>query len=453
MEKKTPMRVTFDKFDAMSKLSDLKTSKHQRNKHPTEQIERLAKIMREHGVRHPISVSRLSGEVCFGHGRWAAAKLNGWKSYPVVMQDFANDQEEYACVQSDNGIALWAELDIAAINSDLLKLGEEFDLDLLGIKDLELVRPDVEPGCDEDDVPEVVEPKTKLGDIYQLGRHRLMCGDSTSVDALAILFQDDSPAELCFTSPPYADQREYRGGKELSTEHLAKFISTAFGRANYFVVNLGLSRKEGEVNTYWDDYINEAKACGLKLLSWNVWNRSGLAGYSIGQITAMFPIEHEFIFVFGGAYNKLNKTVPNKDSGVVRSGFLDRQKDGSMSHKEGVKIGAFRAMGTVYSGGVVKGNESGHPAAFPVEFPEKYIEAMTDEDDGVYEPFGGSGSTLIACEKTNRKCFMMELDPHYCDVIVARWEKYTGQQAELTNGQPTIKTKRKRDTVSNGATA
>ncbi len=136
------MRVTFEKYDAMAKLSTLKASKHQRNKHPQEQIERLAKIMLTHGVRHPISVSKLSGEVCFGHGRWAAAKLNGWKTFPVVYQDFKDDQEEYACVQSDNGIALWAELDLTAINSDLLNLGPEFDLDLLGIKGLEVQPPE-----------------------------------------------------------------------------------------------------------------------------------------------------------------------------------------------------------------------------------------------------------------------------------------------------------------------
>ncbi len=131
------MRVTFEKHDGMVKLSKLKASRHQRNKHPQEQIERLAKIMATHGVRHPISISKLSGEVCFGHGRWAAAKLNGWKEFPVVYQEFASDEEEYACVQSDNGIALWAELDIAAILEDL-KLMPDLDADLLGLKSLEL---------------------------------------------------------------------------------------------------------------------------------------------------------------------------------------------------------------------------------------------------------------------------------------------------------------------------
>lgn len=132
------MRIAFDSYAEVLPLSKLKKSKHQRNKHPKEQIERLAKIMKEHGVRHPIHISKLSGQVCFGHGRWEAAKLNGWKEFPVVYQQFNNDDEEYACVQSDNAIAHWAELDLSAINTDLANLGPDFDIDLLGIKDFVL---------------------------------------------------------------------------------------------------------------------------------------------------------------------------------------------------------------------------------------------------------------------------------------------------------------------------
>ncbi len=128
------MRITFKGYDELMPLKDLKKSKHQRNKHPKEQIERLAKIMEKHGVRHPIHISRLSGEVCFGHGRWEAAELNGYKKYPVVYQDFKDDVEEYSCVQSDNAIATWAELDMDGISFDIPSLGPDFDIDLLGIE-------------------------------------------------------------------------------------------------------------------------------------------------------------------------------------------------------------------------------------------------------------------------------------------------------------------------------
>ena len=132
------MRIAFDSYAEILPLKKLIKSKHQRNKHPKDQLERLAKIMQAHGVRHPIHISKLSGRVCFGHGRWEAAKLNGWKEYPVVYQDFKDDDEEYACVQSDNAIAHWAELDLSSINNDLGNLGPDFDIDLLGIKDFVL---------------------------------------------------------------------------------------------------------------------------------------------------------------------------------------------------------------------------------------------------------------------------------------------------------------------------
>ena len=132
------MRITFKTYDELMPLKDMKKSKHQRNKHPQDQIERLALIMEKHGVRHPIHISRQSGQICFGHGRREAAILNGYKDYPIVYQDFKDDEEEYACVQSDNAIASWAELDLMSINMDLPNLGSDFDIDLLGIKNFVL---------------------------------------------------------------------------------------------------------------------------------------------------------------------------------------------------------------------------------------------------------------------------------------------------------------------------
>lgn len=133
------MRITFNTYDKLEKLTKLKKSRFQRNKHPKDQIERLAKLMREQGVRHPIHIAIVDGvdtkEIAFGHGRRDAAKLNKWKEYPIVYQEFEDMDEYYACVQSDNAIALWSELDLSAINEDIINLGPDFDVDLLGIKD------------------------------------------------------------------------------------------------------------------------------------------------------------------------------------------------------------------------------------------------------------------------------------------------------------------------------
>jgi hypothetical protein len=129
-----PMRLAFKKYDKLAIIKNLKPSKYQRNKHPAEQILRLAKIMATHGVRHPIHISKRSGNICFGHGRLEAAKLNGWTKFPIVYQDFKSDDEEYICVQSDNAISEWSELDLSAINNDLAEFGP-FDIELLGMKD------------------------------------------------------------------------------------------------------------------------------------------------------------------------------------------------------------------------------------------------------------------------------------------------------------------------------
>jgi len=305
----------------------------------------------------------------------------------------------------------------------------DFDLSLIGFDADELanlLEPEQVDGLtDEDAVPEPPEtPVTVAGDVWILGNHRLMCGDSTSIDAVEKLM-DGQRADFCFTSPPYADQRNYNGGKELSTEHLATFIRASSANCEFFAVNLGLSRKAGEINTYWDDYIAEAKNCGLKLVSWNIWNRSGEGG-SIGNMTAAFPINHEWIFVFSTDAPELNRTILNKHGGKGVSATI-RGSDSEFSKRQSV-VHEFGKLGTVFQCGVQRGKNE-HPAMFPVELPKTYIEACTEKNGVVYEPFAGSGTTLIACEKTTRYCRLMELDPKYCDVIVKRWQEFTGKQA------------------------
>lgn len=403
----------------------VKPNNKNRNKHPESQIERLVKIITHQGFRQPLIISNRSGLLVAGHGRLIAAKRLGMTEVPVIFQDFENEEMEYQAQVSDNAIALQAELDLAGINVDIGELGP-FDIELLGLENFSVEVADKVPGCDEDDAPAVhAESRVVRGDVFSLGRHRLMCGDSTMIDDVEQLMAGEK-AELCFTSPPYADQREYGGGLELSTEHLATFIRASLKSVNYYAVNLGYSRKNGEVNQYWDDYIKEARECAIKLLSWNVWSK-GVCG-SVGNQTAMFGISHEFIFVFGEHAKDLNRTVPNKHAGSFNENSTTRQSNGSTKKRKSVVIGDFSQMQTVFSCDVQRGQDGiEHPARFPVALPEAYIEAMTGSNQIVYEPFGGSGTTLIAAEKTNRKSMTMEIDPKYCAVILDRWAKYTGQ--------------------------
>ncbi len=381
------MRITFKTFDEMLPLSKLKKSKHQRNKHPQDQIIRLAKIMEAHGVRHPIHISRLSGQVCFGHGRWEAAKLNKYTEYPVVYQDFKDDDEEYACVQSDNAIASWAELGMAGINLDLANLGPDFDIDLLGIKDF-VLEPAEKFHADQDEVPEQVEATAKLGDIWQLGEHRLMCGDSTSIDAVENLMAGEK-ADMVFTDPPYGLADKWQGG--------------TWGSKPMY--------KDAK---RWDqpmqqEHIQQIFSFSKNIILWggNYYSMPGSRCWISWRKSQQMPTMADFEL----AWTSFDK--PSKEW------TSSRNSDGNRVH----------------------------PTQKPVALAEWCFENYADPKS-VLDLFGGSGSTLIACEKTNRKCFMMELDPHYCDVIVARWEKYTNKKAVLLNGkaQTTIRRSANRKT-------
>ena len=374
-------------FDKRVPLAELKPHPKNRNKHPEDQIKRLARILEYQGFRYPVKVSKRSGFVTSGHGRIEAARLNGWPDVPVNFQDYDSDEQEYADVQADNAIASWAELDLSGINADLGELGPEFDLDLLGIKNFEI--DPVAPQCDPDDVPEPpAEPKTKRGDIYQLGRHRLMCGDSTAITDVERLM-DGENADMVFTDPPYG------------IEHSGKGITGDAPGGNAFGEIIG------------DDSIATA----------------------VDAFNLAVGLCPESTWIFWGA-NYYCSALPNGFGWIV----WDKQREGNTFSgaelafvNRGVRLDVFRHLWH----GMVKGSEHGQARVHPTQKPVALAEWCFDQygkPETVLDLFGGSGSTLIACEKTNRTCFMMELDPRYCDVIVARWEKFTGKKAELVNG-------------------
>lgn len=415
------MRITFKTFDKLIPLNELKTSKHQRNKHPKEQIERLAKIMQAHGVRHPIHISKLSGEICFGHGRLEAAKLNKYKEYPIVYQDFNNDQEEYACVQSDNAIAHWAELDLLLINSDIPKLDPDFDIDLLGIKNFELAA-DKYAGCDEDDVPEHVEPKTKPRDIYQLGEHRLMCGDSTKSEEVETLM-DGNSAVIFITDPPYG----------VSYARKNEYLNT-IGPANRIQTPIeGDSGTIEESGAIWFAAYKNAIANSDERASFYIFSPQGA---DLMMMMMMMMID------------KAGWTLKHMLVWVKNNHVLGRC---DYHYKHEPIFYGWNKRHDFYGGSSCFSvlelpkplRNDLHPTMKPVELLEKLISNSSLKGATVLDLFGGSGSTLIAAEKTNRKCFMMELDPHYCDIIVARWEKYTGKKAELINAPTKAKHKRR----------
>jgi len=375
------------------------------NTHSKEQIERLCKLIRNTGFRSPLIVSNQSGFLVVGHGRLEAAKVLKMKELPVIFQDFKNEADEYAFMTADNAIGAWSELDLAKISQDILRF-EDFDVELLGLEEFKAIEPEIIPLCDEDEVPEVKNPITKKRDVWILGNHRLMCGDSTMIDDIENLMRGEK-ADMVFTDPPYRQETEggcvgsigaalHKQGKEI--ELLCDFDP------KMFLENLPFVFKKNQMNSY--------VFCNKDLLpDYLVWARD--SGYSFNVLIWKKPspipiggshrpdVEYLLVFrksaIFNGAI-----------SGVSYSKVLEHSREKN-------KV---------------------HPTMKPVEMIENQLKISSNENSLVADLFLGSGSTLIACEKTNRKCRGMELDERYCDVIINRWQSFTGKKAVLeSNGK------------------
>jgi DNA modification methylase len=368
-----------------------------RNQHSDEQIERLAKIIQYQGWRFPIVVSNQDGFIKAGHGKRLAAIKLKLARVPVSYQDFIDPDQSHAFMISDNAIASWSELNLSAINQDIIDMGP-FDVDLLGIKDF-VIEPleKLEPQCDEDETPELPkEAITKLGDIYQLGDHRLMCGDSTNIDAVEKLMNDEK-ADMIFTDPPYGVS--YQSNKRTKSQKFGIIENDGIFLTEWIQLLHIISHGWVFIWTTWkvlEKWIQITSPIG-GLSNMIIWDKGG---GGIGDLEKTFSTDYEIALVF------------NRDAKIIG-----------------------KRLGSVWSIGKDKAIEYIHPTQKPVELAVTAIENCTQNKDNILDLFGGSGSTLIACEKINRTCFMMELEPKYCDVIVARWEKYTGKKAELiSNG-------------------
>jgi DNA modification methylase len=364
-----------------------------------------------------------------GNMRLKACKEAGLKEVWILKADELTEEQQREFIVKDNvGFGEW-DWDVLANEWNNQQL-EDWGLDLLPFEEEDVLE------AEEDDFdttpPEIA--KTVLGDLYEIGEHRLLCGDSTDSDQVAKLMNGEN-AELLFTSPPYSDMREYNGSKDLSVSNIVEFITSFYQYCEYQVINLGIQRKEGEIFEYWNNYINKAKDNGYKFLSWNIWNREN-AGFSIANITSMFATQHEWIFVFGKKVKKLNLTIENKEAGNTRNEVANRQKDGSVKSKKAPIIRDKRQLGTIntINPQLARDENIKHPAMFPVELPSEYIKAMSNEKDIIVEPFTGSGTTMVASHQLKRKCYGMELDPKYCDVIVKRMIKLDDTLTIKRNG-------------------
>ena len=364
--------------------------------HSEAQIEQIAQSIKQYGFTNPVLIDE-DNTIVAGHGRVMAATKLGMTELPCVILKGLSESQRRAYVIADNKLALNAGWDIDILLSEIQLLKDDgFDVDLTGfsLDELEKLTPQViAVGLTDDDaVPDAPnEPITKPDDVWLLGNHRLMCGDSTSIDAVDKLM-NGVKSDMVFTDPPYGV--EYQSNMRTKSK---KFDVLANDNALLDIAPVIHSASDGWVFvwTSWkviNKWISQLASFGYPS-NMVIWHKPG---GGIGDLKKTFASDYEVALVW-------NRGAPlcGKRIGSVWT----INKDGSSTYV--------------------------HPTQKPVALAIEAIDKCTRSDSHVLDLFGGSGSTMIACEKTGRHCYMMELDPKYCDVIVKRWEQFTGKKAVL----------------------
>lgn len=380
--------------------------------HSDEQVSQIAASIKEFGWTNPILIDEQDGIIA-GHGRLMAAQRLNESNVPTIRLVGLTEAQKKAYVIADNKLALnagWDEEMLAIELEDLI--GENYNTDLLGFSDKEINNilstsgTDYEGLTDEDEVPDVDKTDIKEGDMFALGQHRIICGDSTNKDVLNKLLGKET-IDLLLTDPPYGvnysqkneflnkwdeGNRVQRDIVNDEIEDLESFCTSFLNIIPFSQYNICYVFMGGQKLHHLRNAFDLSK---LKFSQYLIWNKNN---HVLGRNDYFF--KHEFI-----CYGWKNK---HKFYGTSSTTVLDFDKP-------------------------LKSDL--HPTMKPVALLEKLINDGSLPNQNVYEPFLGSGSTLIAAEKTNRKCLGIELEPHYMQVIIDRWQNYTGEKAEKINGE------------------
>jgi DNA modification methylase len=374
----------------MVPLHEIKPYENNVKQHPVKQLESIVQSIRQFGFRQPIVLDKNNVIVC-GHARYEAAAALALSDVPCEMADDLTEEQINAYRILDNEIAAQGFTDKTMLSVELAKL-PDFDFKPFNL-DIPKIETIVEGLTDADDVPAItVNAKTKPGDVWLLGEHRLMCGDSTMIDSVERLMNGEK-ADMVFTDPPYGYKYESNHYKEgnphgmlENDDSILDFIPllNGFLKDNTAIYICGSHQTIHK----WREIID--KEFDYKNLI--VWKKNN---WSMGDLKGSYAGQHELIIY--AVKGKVN----------LRG---ERHRDIWEFNREPPKD---------------------HPTQKPVEMIEFAIKNTSDNGFTILDLFGGSGSTLIAAEKTNRKCLMMEISPAYCDVIVNRWQKFTGKEAIL----------------------
>lgn len=380
-------------------VDSLKPYEKNTRKHKDLDVKNIATSIEKYGFNDAIGIWGKDNIIVEGHGRLLAAKKLGMKEVPCVRLDHLTDEQRREYAIAHNATAELSEWEVDLLGEELAELDlSEFDFDF-GFEDeaeeTEIV---------EDEIPEVdetKEPTEKLGDIWQLGRHRLMCGDSTVLTDVEKLLDGKKP-QLFLSDPPYGIDivtnkkvggggATHFGGKIGARVEASDYIpiandnSTDTARDNYALVSQLTDNQIIFGGNYFTDFL-PPKAC------WVIWDKENTGNFA--------DVEMAWTSFDKGA--KLYRWLWN---GLCRKG--DR---------------------------ATEGKSRVHPTQKPVGLIAEILKDFSKEGDTILDCFGGSGSTLIACEQTDQNCLMIEYEPYYCDVIIQRWENLTGEKAVLLNG-------------------
>lgn len=395
--------LVFCRFDDIVNVSSLKPNPENPNMHDAEQLELLGKIVKKTGWRAPITVSKRSGLITKGHGRRLAAIKAGLEYAPVEYQDYASEEEEHADLIADNRIAELAEMDDEKLSDLLRELDsiDDFDMDLTGFDEeslLDMIGEQVtSDDIEEDEVP---EPETnvfsKTGDLWILGKHRLLCGDSTKEEEVNRLM-DGKQADLYVTDPPY--NVSYTGktkdaltieNDEMADGDFRQFLIDSFAAAD-------ANMKPGAAFYIWHadsegyNFRGACKDTGWDVRECLIWNKNTMV---LGRQD--YQWKHEAC-LYGWK------------PGASHNWYSDRKQTTVIDMDKPQRNGE-------------------HPTMKPVKLFAYLIQNSSKEGDIVLDSFGGSGTTIMACEKLEREARLMELDPRYVDVIVRRYIRETGDE-------------------------
>ena len=402
-------------------------------KHPKKQIEQIANSIKEFGMNQPIVVDK-NGFIIVGHGRFEALKHLGWSNeeisnYVKIIDIPESKAKAYRLADNKLNESDW---DMELVIEELKELSPE-EIDLTGFEKDLIIEPDEK----DDEVPETPEePKSKLGDLYELGGHRVLCGDSTKLEDVERLM-DGKKADMVFTDPPY--NVNYKGSAEktkdgilndkMSDEAFDIFLMEAFKRiaentkktAGCYIFH---SHKTAS------DFEKALTQTGFLIDTQLIWNKPS-AGMGMND----YRTKHEPFF-----YAYLSKEDKNfyGDRTGTTVWKIPQDDDKALKWFKRQQESLEQGFTTVWTMSRANVNEYVHPTQKPTELPAVAITKSSKPEDIVLDTFLGSGTTLIASEKTGRMCYGMELDPRYIDVIVQRYVDYTGNEKIKLNGKEII---------------